>query len=252
MNSKERSKWKNLSSEKLNIEFIAANKNKLDFKLVCKNSTITIYDINKYDLYNYLDWTNLVLYQTIDPVFIWNNCNKVDWLKVSASPQLTVYMMDQYSDYLDWSIVVGKHKFNEDILMQFKDNVDWEQACISQCLSTTFLEDNFIMLKPYLYEISKYQKLSEDFMRNHKDILDWNIISECQKLSEKFILEMSDYVNWTWISEKQKLSKNFILANKDKLNISRLIERKISLPIEIKNSDFFSLYKLRRKALEVG
>ena len=135
--------------------------------------------------------------------------------------------MDNYGGYLNWSIVTGKHKFSEEILLQFKDKIDWKQACISQKLSMEFIDNNFNMFKPYLYEVCKYQKLTERFMRNHKNELDWNTISEYQKLSEKFILEMSDYVNWVWISEKQKLSKEFILQNKDKLIMTRIsVERR--------------------------
>ena len=81
-------------------------------------------------------------------------------------------------------------------------------------------------------------------MRKHKDDLDWDIISEYQNLSETFIEEMSDYVNWTWISEKQKISKEFISNNVDKLNLVRLINRKVSLPSEIKNSEYFKIYKI--------
>ena len=38
-------------------------------------------------------------------------------------------------------------------------------------------------------EISKYQKLSEDFIREFKDRVNWNCISEYQELSYEFILE---------------------------------------------------------------
>ncbi len=253
MTYKEKAKWKAISSDKLDIEFIAKNKEYLDFKLVCKNSLITVYDINKYKLKDYIDWTNFVLYQTVEPEFIWNNCRKVDWTKVSAAPELNAFMMDNYGGYLNWSIVTGKHKFSEEILLQFKDKIDWKQACISQKLSMEFIDNNFNMLKPYLYEVCKYQKLTEKFIRNHKNELDWNTISEYQKLSERFILEMSDYVNWVWISEKQKLSKEFILQNKDKLIMTRIFcRKKISLPKEIKNSEYFKIYKIYSKALEVG
>ena len=36
-------------------------------------------------------------------------------------------------------------------------------------------------------KISKFQKLSEDFIRDHQDKVDWEYISAYQELSESFI-----------------------------------------------------------------
>jgi hypothetical protein len=36
-------------------------------------------------------------------------------------------------------------------------------------------------------KISKFQKLSENFMRDNHDIVDWKKISQYQELSESFI-----------------------------------------------------------------
>ena len=59
-------------------------------------------------------------------------------------------------------------------------------------------------------EISKYQKLSEDFIREFQDMVVWNCISGSQKLSESFIREFQNKVCWGWISMYQKLSESFI------------------------------------------
>ncbi|HNW67143.1 MAG TPA: hypothetical protein PKO10_08080, partial [Aliarcobacter cryaerophilus] len=63
---------------------------------------------------------------------------------------------------------------------------------------------------------SKYQKLSEEFIKEFSDKVDWFHISINQKLSEEFIREFSDKIYWEYISEYQKLSEEFIreFANK--------------------------------------
>ena len=71
--------------------------------------------------------------------------------------------------------------------------------------------------------ISEYQKLSENFIREFADKLNWGNISAYQQLSEDFIREFADKVNWEIISAHQKLSETFINEFKDKLDIS-LIE----------------------------
>lgn len=57
--------------------------------------------------------------------------------------------------------------------------------------------------------ISAYQTLSEEFIREFKDRVNWNYISHVQILSEDFIREFKDRVDWTNIFKRQKLSKKF-------------------------------------------
>ena len=80
---------------------------------------------------------------------------------------------------------------------EFKDKVDWDK-------------------------ISKYQKLSEEFIREFKDQVNWSGISIYQKLSEELIREFKDQVDWSYISKYQKLSEEFIREFKDKVDWDRI------------------------------
>ena len=60
------------------------------------------------------------------------------------------------------------------------------------------------------YDISKSQKLSEDFIREFKDYVFWHYIFRYQKLSENFIREFKDRSQWYFICINQKLSEDFI------------------------------------------
>jgi hypothetical protein len=55
------------------------------------------------------------------------------------------------------------------------------------------------------------QKLSEDFIREIQDKVDWECISRQQKLSEEFIREFQNKVDWYYIRKYQKLSEDFII-----------------------------------------
>ena len=66
--------------------------------------------------------------------------------------------------------------------------------------------------------ISHYQKLSEDFIREFQDKVSWGTISYSQTLSADFIREFQDKMNWESISKYQKLSEDFIREFKDKVN----------------------------------
>jgi hypothetical protein len=59
-------------------------------------------------------------------------------------------------------------------------------------------------------EISLYQKLNENFIREFYNKVYWNNISSSQILSENFIEEFQDKINWYFISLYQNLSEKFI------------------------------------------
>ena len=82
-------------------------------------------------------------------------------------------------------------------------------------------------------KLSSKCKLSEDFIREFKDNLNWNYISRNQKLSEDFIREFQDKVNWKYISEKQTLSKDFIREFQDRIKFEFLQDNK-HLPLYLK------------------
>ena len=74
-------------------------------------------------------------------------------------------------------------------------------------------------IKTEIQQICKDQKLKIDFKsktwhQQFKDLVKWEYISRFQKLSENFIQEHKDLVNWDIISYSQKLSENFIKKHK--------------------------------------
>jgi hypothetical protein len=66
--------------------------------------------------------------------------------------------------------------------------------------------------------ISKYQKLSEDFIREHVNEVDWNDISKFQKLSNNFINEFNYRVNWKYISAFQNMCLKFATKYRNRID----------------------------------
>ena len=62
------------------------------------------------------------------------------------------------------------------------------------------------------------QTLSENFIREFQDKVDWKMVSSYQTLSENFIREFQDIVDWSKISHFQHLSKKFITEFQDKVD----------------------------------
>src|SRR5690606_40788941 len=57
-----------------------------------------------------------------------------------------------------------------------------------------------------------------EFIREHKGLVNWDLISRYQKLSESFISEHKELVDWWNISRSQKLSEGFIREHKELVN----------------------------------
>jgi hypothetical protein len=73
-------------------------------------------------------------------------------------------------------------------------------------------------------DISKYQSLSEDFIREFQDKVNWKWISKYSNLSEDFILEFKNKVNWNaiMIIEFPNLTKEFTMEFKSKTGEERI------------------------------
>ena len=67
-------------------------------------------------------------------------------------------------------------------------------------------------------EISRHKGLTEDFIREFKNEVNWNFISCCQHLSEDFIREFQYEVNWDYIAADQQLSEDFIREFADRVD----------------------------------
>jgi hypothetical protein len=104
----------------------------------------------------------------------------------------------------------------EPFIAKYKDILVWRSIITYHNLSEDFIEQNSDYID-WSYLTSK-QKLSENFIIKHSDKLNWNQMAYYQDLSESFIEQCADKLNWSSISSHQKLSNDFILKHKDKLN----------------------------------
>jgi len=94
--------------------------------------------------------------------------------------------------------------------------------------------------------ISRYQKLSEDFIREFQDKIDWNYISYCQILSEDFIREFKNKVNWKYASLTNKFFRDIFSLKTPVENICTDLE---FIATGIDETYIKSLYAGRTKSI---
>ena len=173
---------------------------------------------------------------------------------ICTDEELDNEFMLKYKDYLDWSILLRKYKFQFtpeeiEILVPFckQKKLLWDLAVFQ-----TFTEEQcgrFIEEKIYsshliftvqkvseafvekyvstnvLADVLENQTLSEDFIRKHAKEFDnifyhgdvcWETITKHQKLSEQFMRDFNHKLDWRYLPVYQEMSEAFIKAYADK------------------------------------
>jgi hypothetical protein len=109
-----------------------------------------------------------------------------------------------------------KYKLSEDYLNFIIENSKSWWDCYD------FMYDELNAFK----NISRYQNLSEEFINQYKDKLEWKNITIYQNLSEKFIEKYSKKIIWNFIPIRQTVSYKFIKKNINRfnwINISKIL-----------------------------
>ena len=88
-----------------------------------------------------------------------------------------------------------------------------ENLCKDFILSEKFMRDYANYLD--WGSISVYQTLSENFMKEYKHRLVWYYVTRNQKMSDEFIREMKDYITWSSFPYEKVKSIDFIREWKD-------------------------------------
>lgn len=113
-----------------------------------------------------------------------------------------------------WFIIKYYDKFNDNKIAKHQKIPSYmiREGSFDWCLSTVII----------------YQRLSEKLLRflikgaRFTSKLEFNNISKYQTLSEDFIREFKDKVNWEFIVRYQRLSNSFILEFKDRMLMSHI------------------------------
>lgn len=133
---------------------------------------------------------------------------------------------------------------------------NWREISKNGTLSESFIREYWDELNWGL--LCRYQKVSENLVREFKDKIKWSDYSASKRMSEKFIEEHINYVDWYWISKYQILSEKFIERWENRIIYFAFdrIPKNISDAFLIKHNKSFSYsfkitYKHRFKKLGI-
>ena len=116
----------------------------------------------------------------------------------------------------EWTnLLIDYPDLNENILVEYKDIIDWYIVCLYQNISEDFMNKwiTYINWAP----ISLHRELSDDFIIKHQSRLNWSYLSNSGKLSENIIRRFEHRIDWELLIVSN-YSISFLQEYKDKIN----------------------------------
>lgn len=149
------------------------------------------------------------------------SCKEIKFdITTSSNRQDFINFLREHRDNLNWEYICHYCTFDEKVLNEFKDYLNLTSLQVYK----TELPESFIRrwIEEFnLQNLLMNQTLSEDFLRDRVSAfkkVHWACISRWQKLSENFIREFKQKVRWTNIVLYQNVSLDFVLEHKKKVN----------------------------------
>jgi hypothetical protein len=130
------------------------------------------------------------------------DANITAWQVISREPRiphgvLTDNFVQHFDKYLDWELLSLNYLFTVEMLRIYFHRVNWNHILKRQRFTENILMEMIPLINNCCWEvISKFQNLSEAFIDNYKDDVDWEIIFESQKVSGMFLKEHEEYLKF--------------------------------------------------------
>jgi hypothetical protein len=146
------------------------------------------------------------------------------WNEISHTYDLTEEFLDEHFDKINWRIACENQQLPLSFLRKHINDLEmpWELISrhqkITEEIANEFV-DVLIWKEISMYQIDLIKNCSDDFLRMHKNRLDWGYISAIRDMTEDAIEEFSKYVHWTLISWEQNISVEFFIKHIDKLDM---------------------------------
>lgn len=201
---------------------------------------------------------NIISSNTTSDDFMIKCTDLIDWTVACRSVQLSENVIRHAcnQDGFDWKVAVVIQSIPTDVLEEHMDKVDWEDVQKNQVLSLQFIKNHkdavnvelILKSKQYPQEtlnyfmgdsnpnnvynllniMLTYQKPNEEFLEQHWDLIDKDVLLKNQKLSEEFIRKHLQDFDINTLASTQELPED-ILVDQVK-NIQKNILSKINLP----------------------
>ena len=140
------------------------------------------------------------------------NANQLNWKVLAQTQQLSEGFILANADFFDWNIISENQEITPKIMLSFPKKIKWDKIAKNTQISA----DGQLVAKykGNADKILQKEQLSESFLRANHECLDWNTLTRLQKsLSEAFIEDFGDKIDWDSIFYYNQFSEEFIRKN---------------------------------------
>lgn len=107
---------------------------------------------------------------------------------------MTDAIIKKFDRFLNWELLSKHYDFSMDMLRIYQHRVDWSLVLKRIKFPEDFLREMSINFNNCWSIISQYQTLSEQFIHDFANYVNWEDILLYQSLSGKFFLEHFNYI----------------------------------------------------------
>lgn len=224
-----------LSKIEVSCKFIEENISLYDLPTIFKHQKLSESFLKNY-INNPLYLNYILQYQNISFEFIKNEINYKDrsifnalliWGKL---PELFIEENIDLIDNFDYVFLYQRH-LSKEFILKYKDKIKWRPYIFEvHQIPIELLNEYKLIFSPFWWDkICLYQTLSETFIRQNKNKLNWLYISEYQKFSLRFAWLMKDRIDINLLMRNNNLSRNF--KKRYKKMIDDMYKKKLSTHI---------------------
>lgn len=126
----------------------------------------------------------------------------------------------------------------ESLLREYKDKVEWDSLfrrgiILKEDFIKELIEDGTLDDRLIKEFISCYHPLSEQFISEFADRLEWIYISSAQKMSEEFMNKYEHKLDFHFLPQYRRLSNEFIKKYEDRWNWLTIAETQKNVSKEL-------------------
>jgi hypothetical protein len=117
------------------------------------------------------------------------------WQLLSREPKTPIGVMTdsfimKFNRYMDWDLLSEHYDFSLDMLRIYFHRVNWGRVLKRKLFSESFLREMALSFDSTAWEVlSRYQILSEQFIHDFSNNVDWDNIALYQNVSGKFLTD---------------------------------------------------------------
>jgi hypothetical protein len=141
-------------------------------------------------------------------------------------------------------------RYGIELMKKYPEKFEWDTIHRFNTMTLEFLREFHKKIRiSELYE--EGIPLTEDILREfsyRNNVVDWGYISKYQVLSENFIRDFKDQLTWVVLSGSQRMTADFIEEFKDKIVFSRLYMDRYNIDLSLLEESFIDRYadKIKR------